>query len=656
MKVQDLAKSLRQHPREFMKFLQEIDVRVKSPSAKLDPQTVSTIRELFEEKQAQEKMAEESQEARKIQLHFDTLSLSEFAQKLEVGVGDLMKVLLSKGLLLNLNSKIDFSTGVELAAELNIELSSDEKAQEEEAPATIKEHLDKIEEDELEHNFDQLVTRPPIITIMGHVDHGKTLLLDTIRKANVVASEAGGITQHIGAYQVSHQDRKFTFLDTPGHAAFTALRARGAQVTDIAILVVAADEGLKPQSIEAIDHAKAAGIKIIVAMNKMDKPDANVDRVKQQLSEHELLSEDWGGDTIMVPVSAKTGEGIDELLDMIQLVADMLELKANPDGLAKGVVIESRLSKKLGPVGTVLVKTGILKVGSFFSVGAIYGKVRALINDRGESVKSAEPGMPVEIMGFDHVPQSGEIVAAHATEKEAKALVQERELAQKKESERQSVSQVSLESISKQIEEGDVRKLHLLVKADVQGSLEAIIKSIGEMESKDVEVVVIRSATGPITQNDVMLAKASNAIMIGFGVKCNAEATKAAEEQGVEVKLYKIIYEILDDVQKAVEGLFKVEYEEIELGRAEVREIFSFSKIGTIAGSYVTDGELRRNSQARVLRGKKEVFKGTLNSLKRFKEDVGKVKHGFECGIVIDGATFEQGDIVVGFEVVEKKG
>ena len=655
MKVQELAKTLKQSPRDLMKFLEDMNIRVKSPNAKLDPQTTQTVRELYEEKREQEREQAAEKEVRTVQVDFDSITVSEFAKQLDVSVPEIMKALLMKGLMLNLNSTIEFNVAKDIAEGLSITLESSDVS-ETDKHASIRDHLDRIEEHDLDQHMDRLVERPPVITIMGHVDHGKTLLLDTIRKANVVASESGGITQHIGAYQVSSGDRLFTFLDTPGHAAFTALRARGAQVTDITILVVAADEGLKPQTIEALDHAKAAKVPIIVAINKMDKPEANVDRVKQQLAEHDLLSEDWGGKTVMVPVSAKAGTGIDELLDMIQLVADMLELKANPEGPAKGIVIESRLSKNRGPVGTVLVKTGTLKIGSFFVVGSIYGKVRALINDSGQSIQSVLPGAPVEVMGFSQVPSSGDFFEVFSTEKEAKKAAEETLLSIKQNDARQRLSQVSLEMVSQQIEQGERRQLCLLVKADVHGSLEAILKSIEDMDTQDVEISIIRSATGPITQNDVMLAKASDAIVIGFGVEANAEAAKMSADEGVQIKQYQIIYEIVDDIQRTVEGLFKTELVETILGEAEVRDIFSFSKVGTIAGSYVTSGELKRNALARVYRGDDEVFSGKLNSLKRFKEDVKTVSAGFECGIVVDGADFKEGDRIVVFDVSEKKG
>ena len=655
MKVQELAKTLKQSPRDLMKFLEDMNIRVKSPNAKLDPQTTQTVRELYEEKREQEREQAAEKEVRTVQVDFDSITVSEFAKQLDVSVPEIMKALLMKGLMLNLNSTIEFNVAKDIAEGLSITLESS-NVSEADKHASIRDHLDRIEEHDLDQHMDRLVERPPVITIMGHVDHGKTLLLDTIRKANVVASESGGITQHIGAYQVSSGDRLFTFLDTPGHAAFTALRARGAQVTDITILVVAADEGLKPQTIEALDHAKAAKVPIIVAINKMDKPEANVDRVKQQLAEHDLLSEDWGGKTVMVPVSAKAGTGIDELLDMIQLVADMLELKANPEGPAKGIVIESRLSKNRGPVGTVLVKTGTLKIGSFFVVGSIYGKVRALINDSGQSIQSVLPGAPVEVMGFSQVPSSGDFFEVFSTEKEAKKAAEETLLSIKQNDARQRLSQVSLEMVSQQIEQGERRQLCLLVKADVHGSLEAILKSIEDMDTQDVEISIIRSATGPITQNDVMLAKASDAIVIGFGVEANAEAAKMSADEGVQIKQYQIIYEIVDDIQRTVEGLFKTELVETILGEAEVRDIFSFSKVGTIAGSYVTSGELKRNALARVYRGDDEVFSGKLNSLKRFKEDVKTVSAGFECGIVVDGADFKEGDRIVVFDVSEKKG
>ena len=459
-----------------------------------------------------------------------------------------------------------------------------------ETSSQLKETLQALDAKQQESGGNNLSIRPPIITIMGHVDHGKTKLLDTIRSSNVVAKEAGGITQHIGAYQVQHNGNKLTFLDTPGHEAFTSLRARGAQITDIAILVVAADDGIMPQTLEALNHAKAAEVPIIVAINKMDKPEADADRVKQQLSQHNLVAEDWGGDTQMVPISALKGEGLDDLLEIITLNAEVLELNADATCLAKSVVIESNLSQKRGPIATVIVKSGTLKVGDHFVVGNKYGKVRAMFNDHGDSVRTAEPGAPVEILGISDVPSPGEIMEVHPTEKAAKA-------AQSTVSERAqsaSLRTVSLETLSQQIEEGSIRKLNLLVKADVNGSLEAIIASIEQIPTDEVSIHILHANTGAITENDVSLASASNAFIVSFGVPVSQDIKNQAENAGITIKEYTVIYNIIDDVKRAVEGMFKVEYEESQLGMAEVREMFKFSKVGVIAGCNVQNGMIKR--------------------------------------------------------------
>lgn len=461
--------------------------------------------------------------------------------------------------------------------------------------------------------------------------------------------EAGGITQHIGAYQVTKNGKKLTFLDTPGHAAFTALRARGAQVTDIVILVVAADEGAKPQTIEAIDHAKAAGVPIIVAINKMDKPDANPEKVKQDLSQHGLLGEDWGGDTIMVPISAKKNEGIDQLLEMLTLMADMNEYKADPDRNSRAIIIESHLSKQRGPIASVLVKSGTLKVSDHFLIDSQYGKVRAMLDDHGKNVKEALPGMPVQILGVTTVPSPGSVLEVFSTEKEAKKEAAERKSNEKAAQPRKS----AFDNIQNQNE--DTKFLNLLIKGDVNGSVEAIIASINELDFQEVAVQIIHSGTGDINENDVMLGVASNAIIIGFSVGVSAEAKRLSESEKVQIKHYSIIYEILDDIEKAINGLYVPEFEEIETGSIEVRQIFKFSKVGSIAGSYVTDGIVQRSSIVRVFRGNEELHEGKISTLKRFKDDVKEVKAGYECGIVLESFNdLAEGDIIKAYKLQEK--
>ncbi len=656
MKVQDLAKELGRSNKDFIKFLHEVDVKVKSSSTKLEDDVVQTVRELFKGVKKDDKKNAISDEVGTIVLNERSLTITQLASKLGVRLPDIMKCLLQMGLSLTLNSEIDAQTAKEIAERLEIDLDIESSIKPiSKFSSSIRDQLDQMHEDDMERDPDAMTDRAPVITIMGHVDHGKTLLLDTIRMTNVVAKEAGGITQHIGAYQVEVKGRKLTFLDTPGHAAFTTLRARGAQVTDIAILVVAAEEGCKPQTIEAIHHAKAAGVPILVALNKVDKPEADIEMCKQQLAQHELVSEDWGGTTIFVPVSAKAKKGIDELLELILLLADTLELKANHHNPAKGVVIESRLSRKKGPVATVLIKSGSLRVGDNFVIGHIAGKARALLNDLGKPLTLVTPGMPVEIMGISEVPRPGDILEVMATERECRQLAEER-LLEEKNLNASAGKAMSLESLSQQIEEGGVRKLNLIVKADVNGSLEAILASIAQIPSEDVAVTVLHSATGPVNENDIMLAKASSAIVVAFAVSVNPEAQKIADEEGIEIKRYKIIYDIVDDVKLVIEGLFKVEFEEYETARVEVRQLFRFSRVGVIAGCYVTSGTAVRNSKMKILRNKKEIFRGKMESLKRFKEDTKEVATGFECGIVADGFhEYEEGDIIVCFDIREKK-
>ena len=562
-----------------------------------------------------------------------------------------MGVILKKGLLLNINSVIDASLAKDIAHDLEIKLTLSD-AKQTDPSTSLKEQIEELKDSQ---NKKDLKSRPPVITVMGHVDHGKTLLLDNIRSSDVAGSESGGITQHIGAYQVQKDKKKMTFLDTPGHEAFTALRSRGAQVTDIAILVIAADDGIKPQTIEAINHAKAADTPIIVAINKIDVPGADIERVKQQIVEHELVPEDWGGSTIICPVSAKTSEGIDNLLEMIQLTADVQELKTNYEGLSKAVTIEAFLDKKRGPITTVLVQTGKLTVGSFVTIGHVYGKVRALYNDRGESVKQALPSTPVEVLGLSEVPTPGDILEQHATEQEAKKMA-EQNLQNKKESHKQSLTKsVSLNTLSQQINDGDVKKLNLIIKADVHGSLDALVLSINQIETTDISINVMHSATGSINENDILLAKAAEAIVIGFRVPITSDAKKASEEAKIDIREYKVIYDILNDIEDVMAGMYNKVTVETKVGEAEVREVFKFSKVGAIAGSYVTDGKLVRNYLVVVKRNGEELYKGKLSSLKRFKDDVKQVETKYECGIVTEGfSQYETGDIIECYDVREE--
>ena len=544
---------------------------------------------------------------------------------------------------MTVNQEISYEDAENIAMEYDILCEKEQKVD------VIEELLKEDEEDDKD-----LVERPPVICVMGHVDHGKTSLLDAIRKTNVTDKEAGGITQHIGAYTVKAGDRSITFLDTPGHEAFTAMRMRGANSTDIAILVVAADDGVMPQTIEAINHAKAAGIEIIVAVNKIDKPSANIERVKQELTEYGLIAEDWGGSTIFVPVSAKTGEGIDTLLEMILLTADILELKANPKRRARGLVIEAELDKGRGPVATVLVQKGTLHVGDFISAGACHGKVRAMVDDKGRRVKEAGPSTPVEILGLSDVPSAGEVFLAHDNDKTAKSYA-ETYLAQNKEKMlEETKSRMSLDDLFSQIQEGNLKELNLIVKADVQGSVEAVKQSLLKLSNEEVVVKCIHGGVGAINESDVVLASASNAIIIGFNVRPDATAKATAEREGVDVRLYKVIYQAIEDIEAAMKGMLDPVFEEKIIGHAEVRQIFKASAIGNIAGSYVLDGVFQRGCKVRITREGKQIFEGNLASLKRFKDDVKEVKAGFECGLVFEGFDqMQELDIVEAYVMVE---
>ena len=642
MKVQDLSKEIGKNVKEFIRFLSEMGVKAKSGSTRLDDSVVEEIRALFKGETPQDK-----ERVDVFTWDKPTITIQQLLTQSKVQIGDLMRGALMKGLMVNVNSEIPLDTARELVAAFNVTIETSDTV----AEPTLKANVTKIREAELSHDSGSLITRPPVITIMGHVDHGKTLLLDTIRQSNVVDGEAGGITQHIGAYQVEIHGRKLTFLDTPGHAAFTALRARGAQVTDIVILVVAADEGIRPQTIEAIDHARAANVPIVVAINKMDKPDANPEKVKQDLATHDLVSEDWGGSTVMLPISAKKKQGITELLEMLVLMADVQDLKASVTLPAKAVVIESHLSRQRGPVATVLVKSGTLRVGDHFIIDGDYGKVRAMRDDLGKEVSQATPGAPVEILGISSVPSPGSILEVYKEEKEAK---KEAEL-RKGELETKKRRALSLESLSQQIQEGDLKPLNLVVKADVNGSLEAIVASINDLKTGNVHLQIIHYATGDVNENDVMLAIASQALVICFNVGVNAEARRLADSEAVSIRHYRIIYEILDDINKSIKGLYTPEYEEVKTGVIEVRQLFKFSKVGVIAGSYVTEGKVQRNSIATVTRNGQEIYKGKIESLKRFKDDVKEVTYGFECGVVLDDfSSLQEGDIITAFVTQEK--
>ena len=570
--------------------------------------------------------------ARAVQLP-SSLSVKELADHLDVGPIEVIKELMKSGVMANVNQVVDYDTAALVAKALGYE-PEEFRAPVEERPETAK---------AVEEEAAALQPRPPVVTIMGHVDHGKTSLLDALRQTNVAAGEAGGITQHIGAYQVELHGQKITFLDTPGHEAFTAMRARGAQATDIAILVVAADDGVMPQTKEAIDHAKAARVPIVVAVNKIDKPEANPDRVKQQLADLGLVIEEWGGDVVCVPVSAKKKVGIQDLLENILVVAEVLELKANPQRPASGVVVEAEMDKSRGPLATVLVQSGTLNLGDIVIAGTAMGRVKAMFNDLGKKVRKAGPATPVEILGLDTVAQAGDTLQAVAEERLAKATVEERRGLQERRGIRGERG-LSLDDLSQQIREGKVKELNLILKTDVQGSLEPIISSLARLE-EEVKVRFIHADTGSITESDVLLAMASEAIIVGFNARVEPGARRLAEQEGVDIRLYTVIYELVDEVRKALVGLLERKLVEVVEGHAEVRQVFKLGKHGAVAGVYLRDGKVTRNSSVRVMRGGEKVFEGSITSLRRFKDDVREVAAGFECGIGLEGfSDFQESD------------
>ena len=573
----------------------------------------------------------------------EVITIKELADKMKLQPSAIVKKLFLQGTVVTINQEIDFEKAEEIAMEYDVLCEKEKKVN------VIEELLKEEEEDEKD-----MVPRPPVICVMGHVDHGKTSLLDAIRQTNVTSREAGGITQHIGAYVVEYNGQKITFLDTPGHEAFTAMRMRGAQATDIAILVVAADDGVMPQTVEAINHAKAAGVEIIVAVNKIDKPSANVERVKQELSEYELIPEDWGGSTVFVPVSAHTKEGIPELLEMILLTAEVKELKANPNRRARGLVIEAQLDKGRGPVATVLVQKGTLKVGDAIAAGCCYGKVRAMMDDKGNRVKEAGPSTPVEILGLNDVPNAGEVFIAHQNEKEARSFAETFIAESKNKLIEDTKAKLSLDDLFSQIKAGNVKELPIIVKADVQGSVEAVKQSLVKLSNEEVVVKVIHGGVGAINESDVTLASASNAIIIGFNVRPDAQAKSIADREKVDMRLYRVIYQAIEDVEAAMKGMLDPVYEEQVTGHAVVRQTFKASGVGTIAGSYVLDGKITRGSKARITRDGEQIFEGPLASLKRFKDDVKEVNAGYECGLVFEGFNdLQEDDMIEVYIMVE---
>lgn len=640
--IKETVKEPEKTTKEIKKEKEEMEALRKLMGA-MKPK--STKKKKGKKKEKVEKTAtEEKEEEVKIVEIPELITVRELADLLDLPVNTIMADLLKRGVLATVNQTIDPEIAVEIAEEHGFlaELKSEEEV------------IEKAEEKEIteEEDKENLTERPPVVTVMGHVDHGKTTLLDTIRKTDVAAREKGGITQHIGAYKIKLENGKeITFLDTPGHEAFTTLRARGSKVADIAVLVVAADDGVQPQTVEAINHAKNAELPIIVAINKMDKPGADPERVKRELTQYNLIPEEWGGDTMMIPVSAKTGENVEELLESILLVAEILELKANPNKPALGTIIEAKLDPKRGPVATVLVQNGTLRQGDYFVAGMTWGKVRAMFDERGKQVKEAPPGTPVEVLGFQEVPQAGDRFVVMPTEREAKQLAEQRK--QKYEEELLAKkARLKLESLS------GAKEVNIILKADVQGSLEAIIKTLEDLSEKfeDVSINIIHSGIGRITEGDVVLSSASNAIIIGFNVRPDSVARKLAEEEGVEIKTYNIIYDIVDDLEKALKGLLEPKVREELLGTCEVKAIFRVKGVGTVAGCYVLDGIIRRNAKARLVRDGIVIYDGEITSLKRFKDDVKEVAKGFECGLMLkDFNDIKPGDVIEAYELIEEK-
>jgi translation initiation factor IF-2 len=646
MRVHEIAKKLNLNSKDIIETLKIFEVPVKNHMTSISEKDVNTVIEYYTGKDASEPIDEDFEVERDMRLVKITakITVKDFSEKLEVSASDVIKKLMFIGIMANINQDIDFNTAVEIADLYDVILE-------------IEEDIDILEEEFFQEEDDLLkVERPPVVVVMGHVDHGKTSLLDYIKNSKVTSTEAGGITQHIGAYTVDVSGKPITFLDTPGHEAFTAMRMRGAKVTDIAILVVAADDGIMPQTREAINHAKAAEIEIIVAINKMDKPSANIDKVKQELVEFGLQSEDWGGSTICVPVSALTGMGVDDLLEMITLSSELKELKANPNKPARGTVIEASLDKARGSVSTLLIQEGTLRIGDPIVVGSSYGKVRAMIDDKGNKLTEAGPSTPVEILGMSEVPVAGDIFYVAKNDKHARQMAESVVAKGRKDMIKVALQKVSLDALFDQIQLGNVKDLNIVVKADVQGSMDAIKTSLEKLSNEEVRIRVIHGGVGAITETDVMLASASNAIVIGFNVRPQPSAKSVADVEKVDIRLYSIIYNAIEDINSAMKGLLEPIFEEKIIGHAEIRQIFKASIIGTIGGSYVTDGKITRNSQVRILRDNIVSYDGTIEALKRFKDDAKEVAKGFECGISFSKfSDIKEGDIVEAYIMEEIK-
>lgn len=646
IRVYEIAKQLNISNKELIDVINnDLGLNIKNHMSVLEEQDQKVIMDIFNKKNNKiseqeetlvEDVKQEEEEEVKIIKIPTKITVKNLAEKLEKQSSEIVKLLMKKGIMATINEEVDFKTATEIAENFDILVEQEEEV----------DILEEVFAEDMDDEKD-LVERPPVVVVMGHVDHGKTSLLDVIRHSSVTTSEAGGITQHIGAYTVQINGKNISFLDTPGHEAFTAMRMRGAQVTDIAILVVAADDGVMPQTVEAINHAKAANVDIIVAINKIDKPGANPDRVKQELSEYGLLTEDWGGQTICVPVSALKKQGIDTLLEMVLLVAEIKELRANPNKPARGTIIEAQLDKGRGPVATVLVQSGTLKVGDPIVVGTTFGKIRAMTDDKGKKVKKAGPSTPVEILGLSEVPFAGDAFYVAKSEKQARQLSEAVIAKGRVDMIKFTPNKVSLDDLFTQIQAGNVKDLNIVVKADVQGSVEALKQSLEKLSNEEVRIRTIHGGVGAITESDVMLAATSGAIIIGFNVRPEASAKSFAEEQKVDIRLYRIIYNAIEDIEAAMKGMLEPIYKEKVIGHAEIRQTFKASNVGTIGGSYVLDGKFERNCKVRILRNNIVVYEGELESLKRFKDDVKEVKEGYECGLLFN----KYNDIKVGDQV-----
>lgn len=661
-RVYELAKELGLSSKELMEKIVGLDLDIGSHMSTIEEDEAELLKELLSEEFGEDEYIEENKleqqdtnkkdkeivsNSKQIEVE-DTIQVKALAEKLGVGVNQIITKLISLGIMAAINQEIDFDTASLIASEFDYDvvkaMSYNEK---------VEEHL--LESLDFDDDPKDLKLRPPVVTVMGHVDHGKTSLLDAIRQTHVTEREAGGITQHIGASIVNVSNKKIVFLDTPGHEAFTSMRARGAQITDIAILVVAADDGVMPQTVEAVNHAKAAGVPIIVAVNKIDKIDSNPERVKQELTEYGLIPEEWGGDTIFANVSALNGTGINELLEMVLLVAEMQELKANPNRKAKGTIIEAKLEKGRGPVATVLLQKGTLKVGDAVVAGTSYGRVRAMLDDKGKRIKKAGPSMPVEILGLSEVPDAGDVLYSVEDDKKARVIAENRQDKMRRE-QIKSNQKVSLDDLFERIKQGEVKDLNIIIKADVRGSIEAVKQSLEKLSNEEVKVNPIHGGVGAITESDIMLASASNAIVIGFNVRPNNTAIEVAKRESVDVRTYRVIYNAIEDIEAAIKGMLEPEYQENVIGRAEVRATFRVPNAGTVAGIYVQNGKITRNSKIRLLRDNIVVYEGSIASLKRFKDDVKEIATGYEGGLGIEGYNdIKDGDVIEAYIIEEIK-